>query len=35
VPEEIVATTSLRYESAYERITGQSLAEWYGEPLIS
>jgi phosphoribosylaminoimidazole-succinocarboxamide synthase len=35
VPEEIVATTSRRYESAYERITGQALAEWYGEPFIS
>ncbi len=30
VPLEIVATTSLRYESAYERITGQPLSDWYG-----
>jgi phosphoribosylaminoimidazole-succinocarboxamide synthase len=30
VPVEIVATTSLRYESAYERITGRPLGEWFG-----
>ncbi len=30
VPVEIVATTSLRYESAYEKITGHSLSDWYG-----
>jgi phosphoribosylaminoimidazole-succinocarboxamide synthase len=30
VPVEIVATTSLRYESAYEKITGHSLSAWYG-----
>ena len=30
VPEEIVAETSARYVSAYERVTGQSLNEWYG-----
>jgi phosphoribosylaminoimidazole-succinocarboxamide synthase len=35
VPDEIVRITSERYQSAYERITGQSLAEWYGEPPIS
>ncbi|NNN09728.1 MAG: phosphoribosylaminoimidazolesuccinocarboxamide synthase [Acidimicrobiaceae bacterium] len=30
VPVEIVATTSLRYESAYEKITGHPLSDWYG-----
>ena len=30
VPVEIVATTSLRYESAYEKMTGRSLSDWYG-----
>jgi phosphoribosylaminoimidazole-succinocarboxamide synthase len=30
VPEEIVATTSKRYESAYERVTGLPLSQWYG-----
>ncbi|HEY5120622.1 MAG TPA: phosphoribosylaminoimidazolesuccinocarboxamide synthase, partial [Acidimicrobiales bacterium] len=30
VPVEIVATTSLRYESAYEKITGHPLSAWYG-----
>ena len=30
VPEEIVAETSDRYVSAYERVTGRSLNEWYG-----
>ncbi|MGC2485268.1 MAG: phosphoribosylaminoimidazolesuccinocarboxamide synthase [Acidimicrobiales bacterium] len=30
VPEEIVAETSARYVSAYERVTGRSLNEWYG-----
>jgi phosphoribosylaminoimidazole-succinocarboxamide synthase len=30
VPDEIVAETSARYVSAYERVTGRSLNEWYG-----
>ncbi len=30
VPDEIVAETSDRYVSAYERVTGRSLNEWYG-----
>lgn len=30
VPEEIVAITSARYVSAYERVTGKRLADWYG-----
>lgn len=30
VPEEIVATTSARYVEAYERVTGDALANWYG-----
>jgi phosphoribosylaminoimidazole-succinocarboxamide synthase len=30
VPDEIVAETSKRYRSAYERVTGRSLNEWYG-----
>ena len=30
VPVEIVATTSLRYESAYQKVTGHPLSEWYG-----
>lgn len=30
VPKEIVAVTSSRYVSAYERVTGRSLVEWYG-----
>ena len=30
VPVEIVAVTSLRYESAYEKITGQPLSKWFG-----
>lgn len=31
VPKDIALITSERYQSAYERITGQSLGEWYGE----
>ncbi|MGC2168857.1 MAG: phosphoribosylaminoimidazolesuccinocarboxamide synthase, partial [Acidimicrobiales bacterium] len=30
VPDEIVAETSDRYVSAYERVTVRSLNEWYG-----
>ncbi len=30
VPEEIVRETSSRYVTAYERVTGHSLVEWYG-----
>ena len=30
VPDEIVAVTADRYRSAYERVCGRSLAEWYG-----
>jgi len=30
LPEEIVAATSTRYISAYERVCGRSLADWYG-----
>jgi len=30
VPDEIVAITSRRYVEAYERVTGLSLADWYG-----
>ncbi len=31
VPEDIVKVTSDRYVACYERVTGHSLAEWYGE----
>ena len=30
VPAEIVTITSQRYVAAYERVTGRSLADWYG-----
>ena len=30
VPEDVVATTSTRYVDAYERVTGQSIRDWYG-----
>ncbi len=30
VPVEVVAVTSLRYESAYEKVTGHPLSDWYG-----
>jgi phosphoribosylaminoimidazole-succinocarboxamide synthase len=30
VPEEIIAVTSARYVSAYERVTGRRLDDWYG-----
>jgi phosphoribosylaminoimidazole-succinocarboxamide synthase len=30
VPDDIVAITSARYVEAYERVTGQSLGDWYG-----
>lgn len=30
VPDDVVATTSSRYVDAYERVTGNSLDDWYG-----
>jgi phosphoribosylaminoimidazole-succinocarboxamide synthase len=30
LPPEVVAATSARYIAAYERVTGRSLADWYG-----
>ncbi len=30
LPAEVVAATGARYVDAYERITGRSLADWYG-----
>ncbi len=30
LPDEVVRTTSERYVAAYERVTGRSLADWYG-----
>ncbi|HXQ59363.1 MAG TPA: phosphoribosylaminoimidazolesuccinocarboxamide synthase [Acidimicrobiales bacterium] len=30
LPAEVVAATSARYVTAYERISGKSLADWYG-----
>ena len=30
VPPEIVAATAARYDSAYEKVTGRPLADWYG-----
>jgi phosphoribosylaminoimidazole-succinocarboxamide synthase len=30
VPSDIIAITAGRYESAYERITGRSIATWFG-----
>jgi phosphoribosylaminoimidazole-succinocarboxamide synthase len=30
VPDKVVATTSMRYQAAYERVTGRRLADWYG-----
>ncbi len=30
VPAEVVAATSARYVAAYERVSGRSLADWYG-----
>ncbi len=30
VPDDVVAMTSSRYIDAYERVTGRSLADWYG-----
>jgi phosphoribosylaminoimidazole-succinocarboxamide synthase len=35
VPEDVVAITSARYRSAYELMTGLSLADWYGTSKIS
>jgi phosphoribosylaminoimidazole-succinocarboxamide synthase len=31
VPQDIVAITAGRYESAYERITGRAITTWFGE----
>lgn len=31
VPDDIVRVTSQRYVAAYERVTGRSLRDWYGE----
>ena len=31
VPEDIVKVTSDRYVACYERVTGHSLSDWYGE----
>ena len=30
VPDDVVAVTSARYVECYERVTGRSLADWYG-----
>jgi phosphoribosylaminoimidazole-succinocarboxamide synthase len=30
LPDEVIAATSARYVAAYERVTGRSLADWYG-----
>jgi phosphoribosylaminoimidazole-succinocarboxamide synthase len=30
LPDDVVAETSARYVAAYERLTGRSLADWYG-----
>jgi phosphoribosylaminoimidazole-succinocarboxamide synthase len=30
LPDEVVEATSSRYVAAYERVTGRSLADWYG-----
>jgi phosphoribosylaminoimidazole-succinocarboxamide synthase len=30
LPAEVVSATSARYIAAYERVTGRSLADWYG-----
>jgi phosphoribosylaminoimidazole-succinocarboxamide synthase len=30
VPGDVVAVTSARYVECYERVTGRSLADWYG-----
>jgi phosphoribosylaminoimidazole-succinocarboxamide synthase len=30
LPPEVIAATSSRYVAAYERVTGRSLADWYG-----
>jgi len=30
VPEDVVEVTSRRYVAAYERVSGRSLADWYG-----
>ncbi|HEY5303347.1 MAG TPA: phosphoribosylaminoimidazolesuccinocarboxamide synthase [Acidimicrobiales bacterium] len=35
VPDDVAAITAERYQSAYERITGRSLSEWFGDPSIS
>jgi phosphoribosylaminoimidazole-succinocarboxamide synthase len=30
VPDDVVATTSARYVDAYQRVTGNSIGDWYG-----
>jgi hypothetical protein len=30
LPAEVVAATAERYRTAYERISGRALADWYG-----
>ncbi len=30
VPDDVIATTSARYVDAYQRVTGQSINDWYG-----
>ena len=30
LPDTVVATTSARYQAAYERMTGKRLSDWYG-----
>jgi len=30
LPAEVVSATSARYVASYERVTGRSLADWYG-----
>ncbi|HVC72115.1 MAG TPA: phosphoribosylaminoimidazolesuccinocarboxamide synthase [Acidimicrobiales bacterium] len=35
LPAEVVAATSARYVTAYERISGKSLADWYGPSKLS
>ena len=30
VPDDIVKMTSRRYQSAYEKVTGRPLSEWFG-----
>jgi phosphoribosylaminoimidazole-succinocarboxamide synthase len=34
LPAEVVTETSERYVTAYERISGKALADWYGPPEV-